>query len=420
MPQYIVEAGFSVGASTSTYLTLDDPVRGKLDTGTLAGSDVFTDISAYVQSWSTDRGAKRIESAVMRYDPGTATILLKDPDRRFDPTNLSGPYVAGGVSQVVPMVAVRIRAVYAGITYDVFRGFADNWDADYSGYPATAYVTLTATDAFKVLQDHIRQAVSVVGAGEDSGARVDRILDSISWPETDRDISVGDTTLQSTDLSGNALEELQTVQDTEAGEFYIDPAGRTKFRNRLAMLTDTRSKTSQATFSGLDNATLPIHDAKTSSDDSTMVNLALITREGGVEQVSQDTASRSQFLTKARQMSGLLMQTDGAAKDLGNWLVYQGKDPETRITQIVLVGAKREANLYPQMLGRLLGDRITATISPPGSGSITRDCFIRGISHEVADEKWTTTFVLQSAAKYAFLVLDDPVLGVLDANALAY
>src|SRR5947199_297510 len=146
LPVVTVEAAFSAGASTSTWLHLDDAARGKLDTGTLAPDQTWTDISDFVLSVSTSRGSRRVESPVIRYKPGPATIVLDNSDRRFDPTNLSGPYVASGVTQVTPMRAVRIRATYGGTTYDIWRGFADEWRLSYSD-PSWAQVVLTATDA---------------------------------------------------------------------------------------------------------------------------------------------------------------------------------------------------------------------------------------------------------------------------------
>src|SRR5262245_37480588 len=210
IPTVIVEVAFSAGASTSTYLFLDDIARGKLDTGTLAPDVTWTDVSEFVLSVATTRGARRIESPVIRYEPGTATILLDNSDRRFDPTNLAGPYVAAGVTQVTPMRAVRVTAIYAGVAYNVWRGFADEWRISYAD-PSWSQVVLTATDAFKVVANFDRSAVAAVGAGEDTGTRINRILDSIGWSATDRNVDAGGASgsmaLQATTLADNSLAE---------------------------------------------------------------------------------------------------------------------------------------------------------------------------------------------------------------------
>jgi len=48
---------------------------------------------------------------------------------------------------------------------------------------------------------------------------------------------------------------------------------------------------------------------------------------------------------------------------------------------------------------------------------VSRDCFIRGVSHEYRRGFWTTRWVLQSALKYGFLLFDT---GVFDHDRLAF
>ncbi len=57
-------------------------------------SPTWTDISAYVRSAKVVRGSTRVDSPTVRYEAGTAELRLDNRDRRFDPTNLAGPYTA--------------------------------------------------------------------------------------------------------------------------------------------------------------------------------------------------------------------------------------------------------------------------------------------------------------------------------------
>jgi hypothetical protein len=420
MPQLIVEVGFTLGASTSNYLQLGDTSRGLLGTGALAPDFVWTDVTAYVKSWNSRRGSTRVTGPILRYEAGTATIVFHDPDRRFDPENLAGPYVSAGITQVTPMRAVRIRAVWAGVTYNIWRGYADSWDVNWQD-PNWSEVTLQATDAFKILTSYNRPAVAPVGAGEDSGARVARILDSVGFPATDRVIGVGSSTLQATTLAGDALAELQLTGDSELGEFWMDASGRAVFRSRHQLLQDARSSASQVTFGDGGGAELPYVDLTLSYDDTQLINYARIATSIGVEQDAQDSASIAHYLTHVYQRSDLLLQTDGDAAMFAAWLLYQSKDPERRFDAIALNPHADETHLFPQALGRELGDRITIVRRPPNGGSpITRDVFVRGIAHSWTPDNWLTTYVNQSATKYAFLLLDNATLGQLDNNALAY
>src|SRR5262245_49681091 len=248
LPTLIFEVGFTTDPSTAMYLHLNDAARGKLDTNTLAPDNVFTDVSAYVHEFSTQRTSNRVAGPVLRYEAGSLSAQLNNTDRRFDPTNLSGPYVSAGVSQVTPMRVVQVRATYAGVTYNVWRGNADSWLPGYFKGDTYSNVDLEATDGFKILGNFNRPPVAGVGANELTGARVSRVLDSASWPTADRVIGAGNTTLQYTTMEGEALSALQLVSDTEVGEFYIAAAGRATFRGRLQIQTDIRSNTSQATF----------------------------------------------------------------------------------------------------------------------------------------------------------------------------
>jgi len=248
LPTLLVEIDFG-GADTGTYLHLDDPARGRLDTATWGPDNVWTDVTPWFVRAEVRRGATRVDGPNLRYESGTLRMVLRDDDRRFDPDNLAGPYVSAGLTQVTPMRAIRIQAVYAGTTYPIFRGNVDpdSWQTIYEGPKSTA-VVVAASDAYAVFASFDRNAGATVGSGETSGARINRILDSIGWPAADRLVATGDSTLQSTNLADNTLTELLLTADSELGEFYADASGRAVFRNRRAIFSDLRSTRPNAIF----------------------------------------------------------------------------------------------------------------------------------------------------------------------------
>lgn len=424
VPEVILDIGFN-GPTTGSFFTVGDPLRGAINNLPIGSSDIWVTISnARIRSWSVRYGAGDGDQPTLRYDAATAQIILNDPLREFDPANLAGPYVSAGVSQVEAMVRVRLRAVWDDISYPIFWGYADDWESDYQGNSWT-YVTLTATDPLKVFAALDRTAGVSAGAGEDSGARIGRILDSASWPAASRLISTGDTLLQATDLSGNTLTELQVVQDTELGEFYFDQQGRAVFRNRAAMLADTRSNTSQATFgdAGYGVGEIPYADVTPGKPDGAVVNRVMVARVGGIEQTVEDVVSIARYLAKTHQRDDLLMQDDAGAASWGRALLYQFSTPQYRFAQLDFNTPSPEIEdvHWPQVLGRKIGDRITVRRRPAGGGSvIERDCFVRGVEHASDGVAWTSAFVLQSAERYSFFTIDNPVLGVIGSNAIAY
>jgi hypothetical protein len=306
----------------------------------------------------------------------------------------------------------------------MWRGFADSWLPGYIKGDNYSDCSLVATDGFKVLATFDRPASGAVGSGETTGARVARILDSVTWPASDRIISNGDSTVQSTTLEGDGLTELQLMAETEIGEFYIDEAGRAFFRGRHGLLEDVRSNTSQATFGDdFPGGELPYFDIQPSYDEDQLVNYVRITRTGGSEQVAQDVTSVGAYLTHTYSPSELPLQTDEDALDYANYVVSFAKDPEYRFESLVINPFRSPTTLFPQVLGRKIGDRITVKRQPPGGGDvIDRDVFIVGVSHDIAisELKWLTTWQLQSASRTAFILLDHATLGQLDNNSLAF
>lgn len=424
LPQIRVDVGFTT-EGTGNVFTVGHPTLGQVGVVPIGAPTIWTDVTDYVRSWSTRRGAGKGDDPTLRYDPGTCTVEFNDGDRRFDPSNLAGPYVSVGITEVEPMRRVRIRAVWNGVTYPIFYGYANDWVPSYQGNSWT-YTTLTATDASKVFAAIDRDASLSAGAGEDSGARIGRILDAYGWSSTDRVIATGDTTLQATDLSGNMLAEMQLVQDTEQGDLYVDAQNRVVFRNRLAMLEDARSNTSQATFGDggyVATGEIPYADAIQSTPDDTLVNSISATRVGGAEQTAVDAVSVGRYLTKSHGRDDLIMQTDSIASQWANWIKYQFSTPVRRFARIEFNTPAPEAEgaFWPAMLGRDFGDRITVVRRPAGGGDpIERDCFVRGVEHQSDGAAWTSAFVLQGADRYSFFVVGDPILGRVGLNAVAY
>jgi hypothetical protein len=376
-----------------------------------------------VKSIETRRGANRVVNpAALRYNAGNGSIVLSNNSRKYDPTNLSGPYVSAGETLVLPMRQIRIRGTYNAITYGIMRAYADSWNLDWNG-PNWSEAEVPFTDGFKVLEANDRIAVAPVGAGENSGARISRILDSAGWPAADRDIATGNSTLQATTLAGSALTECFLTADSELGEFYVDGDGNMTFRNRHAMLLESRSNSVQATFGdGPGELQYSNNGLTLSYDHETLANRAQVARAGGTQQVTTDATSISKYLTRTFNRTDLLLENDSAALSYAQWVLYTSKDPELRFDAIDINPLSDPATLMPQVLGREIGDRIQIIRRPPGGGTpITRDVFIRGISHKITPSTWKTRWILQSATKYgSFLVLNNPILGKLNANALAF
>lgn len=436
LPQIIVEAALTAGQPVSGpgTMTLDDASFGLLDTDWLAGADSWTDITQWVRGFTITRPFTRAQGPIIQFQAGTASITLNNSDGRFDPNNLSGPYVVDGVSQVHAMVPVRIRANYGDVSYDLYRGFADGWQENPVTFAGDlSDWTLNATDGFKILTGINLATTGSVGASDDTGTRINRILNAAGWYTGQgggaRMVDTGDSTLQATTFGDTALNLLQLACDSEIGQLYINGSGAVVFRHREALLIDDRSSTSQASFSDSgDDPDLPVTSITRADDDTTVANDIQATRVGGTMQEVTDSASELKYnFPRTYTRGDLILNTDADALTWASWVLYVSANAEDRFESITIDPQAQPGDLWPQVLGREMGDRVTVTRNAPlGGGSflqVTRDCFISGIQHtfDVASSTWQTMFSFQDASKYgSFMTLDNADLGQLDSNALAF
>jgi hypothetical protein len=108
-----------------------------------AVSPTWTDVSDQCRSFSSDRGRDDDWGTFS----GSATVVLDNRDRRFDPFNPSSPYNG----QLTPRKQIRIRATYGGSTYDVFRGFVSGFTPNWTEAGKDSTVTLSCFDAMQLL-----------------------------------------------------------------------------------------------------------------------------------------------------------------------------------------------------------------------------------------------------------------------------
>lgn len=108
---------------------------------------VWIDITSDVRSVQISRGKQRL---LDQYEAGTATIVLDNSTRKYDPTYSGSPFWNGTASNVVPMRAFRIRGQYGDATYYRFVGFAGALRQEYDRSNRDATCVVELEDAFKI------------------------------------------------------------------------------------------------------------------------------------------------------------------------------------------------------------------------------------------------------------------------------
>lgn len=112
------------------------------DDGPYVAIPTWTDIRSYVRSVSISRGR---DSDASNFEAGTATVVLDNRDRRFDPFYTAGPYYG----KLLPRRQILIRGEppgSVGTGRAIFRGYVSGWPVELSesGYDST--VTLSCFD----------------------------------------------------------------------------------------------------------------------------------------------------------------------------------------------------------------------------------------------------------------------------------
>jgi hypothetical protein len=257
-----------------------------------------------------------------------------------------------------------------------------------------------------------------------TGARIGKYLDRAAWPSADRTIATGISTLQSVTLgSASSLALSQTVEASEQGQLFMGADGKVIFRDRHWRFENALAITSNATF-GDSGAELDYASIVTDGGERFMANHVRATRDGGAPIDVTDTTSIGKFYERVDDIGGLQNQSDSEIRDLANWRLATKKNPIQRVTQLEIKPRRDPANLFPQVLGRDLGDRLTVKRRPQGVGTVlTYTVLIEGVDHTINPTEWTTHFYLSSADSQSGeqpLILDNATYGILDTNVLGY
>ena len=413
MPVPTVNAfiNFGTGPSTAQAMILD---QGILDTNILAdAASVIVDVSNQVDGITTRRGRN---AEADQFQTGTCTLRIVDQNGDFNPMNTAGPYYG----LLDPMRKLQITATYLGITYPIFSGFITGYDTltPQEAGVDVVYTTITAVDAFRLLQNAQITTVAGTSAGQLSGARINNLLDQVSWPASMRDVDPGLTTLQNDPgTQRTALAACQTVSTSEYGAFYVDATGSFVFQDRALTSSSIGGTPTAFTDTG---GEIRYFDAQWVLNDVLVYNQANITRLGGATQQTSNAASIAKYFLHSYTQTDLLMQTDAVALDYGQAYVASRAETSVRCDALTL-------DLYTEnydagivaALGLDFFDPITVTTSQPGSSTLTKTLQIFGVAMTIKPNKWQVKFVTLEPILDAF-ILNSTQYGVLGTNTLSY
>lgn len=357
---------------------------------------VYTDVSAYVRGEVHIHRGRNHET--QDFEAGTLTLTLSNTDRRFDPANLAGPYVSGGVTKVLPMKKIRVRAqwpVSGGTPVAVWAGYIESWRPRY-GEGNIAYVDLECVDAFKIFNLYTVEGPSLVNQRSD--ARIGVVLDAIGWLAGDRNFQAGSfykmRVQAQTALVQNALTHMHLVSRTEGGLLYMARNGKVSFFGQDTLVNIGPPS---AVFSddpaGIDK---PYADLELAIDDTHIWNYITMTREAGLQQVAQEVTpfpSRTAYGLRRLDMTGLLFEDDAKAASVADLYLRRYSAAQLRAVRMTVDPAVRD--VWTTVLGLDLSLSIAVVRTGLLGGTpFNQECLIQAIDWRITKSRWIASFAL--------------------------
>lgn len=340
---------------------------------------------------------------------GTASVTFNDPNRWLDPTNTLSPYYPN----VKKNRKIRITCTFAGSTYQLFKGFIERFPPVWN-IPRYTEITVTAGDGFKPLN---LAGVSGTLPVSFSGVQINKLLNKALWPQANRAVDTGAYVMAAADLNGFAKAEIDTVVESELGLFFVDANGIASFHDKAHRGSQTRSTTSQATFTDT-GGEIAYQDLTPSDDEDKIINDWQVTPDpsapGSVMQEVFDHPSMAgNFPRTQSRTTRLASNTDAHAQ--ANSLLNETAETSTRFDAITVVPITTLG--FQKCLSLGISDRVTVVRTPGSSGStVSKDCFVEGTGswsiRPGPAGAWQVSFPLSPVSSgnyFATIIRDGPV-----------
>ncbi len=406
-----VSLNFNSGATFGNPFTIGDPVNGRLGFGILGDGTapaLVIDVTDVTRSIQIKRGRNILQDT---YEAGSATVRIYDPTGRFNPQNTSSDLFG----QLTPLRKLRISASYTGTTYYLFSGYTTTYTYTYDQAENVSYVDITAVDGFRLF--NLASITTVTGAanGDDTGERIGKILDTVSFPNSMRTFDTGNTLVQADPATTRtALNAIKNAEFSEQGAFYMDAEGQAVFKNRNTVVASAGNTPIEFNQTG----DIPYKNLAFAFDDKLIINQATITRIGGVAQFAQDSGSVSLFFPHSVNYDNLVVQTDTDANNIARIYVSTRSDTTIRIDSMQLDLLDPAVPTGTVLAMDYFTNVDISNIQPDGS-TITKNLQVQGISWDITPNRWLGTFTTLEPITDGFII-GNTTYGVLGDDILGY
>jgi hypothetical protein len=406
-----VSLNFNSGATFGNPFTIGDPVNGKLGFGILGDGSapaLVIDVTDVTRSIQIKRGRNILRDT---YEAGSATVRIYDPTGRFNPQNTSSDLFG----QLTPLRKMRISASYSGTTYYLFSGYTTTYTYTYDQAEQVSYVDITAVDGFRLF--NLANITTVTGAanGDDTGERIGKILDTVSFPNSMRTFDVGNSLCQADPATTRtALAAIVNAEFSEQGAFYMDSEGQAVFKNRNNVVASAGGTPIEFNQTG----DIPYKNLQFAFDDKLIINQATITRIGGTAQFAEDAGSVATYFPHSVNYNDLVIQTDTDANNIARIYVSTRSDTTIRIDSMTVDLLDPNVPTGTMLAMDYFTNVDISNIQPDGS-TITKNLQVQGISWDITPNRWLGTLTTLEPICDGFLI-GDTTYGVLGDDILGY
>ena len=410
--QIAVSFDFTNGA-TFGYdgFVIGDPKYGILGTSTLGTSsspEPTVDLTPNVYQIAIRRGRNIMRD---QYEAGTCTVRVLDPDSYFNPQNVSSPYYG----KLVPLRKLRVSATTSTTQKYLFSGYVTEYRYTYPTGQETGYVDLICSDAFRLFNLANITSVTNATAGQDTGTRINKILDQVSFPSSMRTVATGaNTCIADPATSRTSLEALKNAEFSETGAFYMDGSGTAVFKSRAQVMSSLAATPTAFNQSG----GIPYKNLKFSFDDKLIINQANLARVGGSTITASKQSSIDKYFPHSVTQTDLVAETDTIVANIAAEYVATRQETTIRIDEME-VDLLDPSVPTDTMIGLDFFSNLLITNVQPDNSTIVKNLQYQGIAWDITPNKMTATITTLEPIADGFIV-GSSYYGIIGTNTLGY
>lgn len=385
------------------------------DNDPTSGTITWTDVSGDVVSYSR----QPVRTNELDQPGGaSASLKLRNDSGAYFPDNAAGPYFG----KLKKLRRVRVRAQWAGVTYNRFWGYVEDWPASWGDAGGRdQQVTLQLSDGFEPLKTYDLMGRDFPGTL--TGAAIGQVLTAAGITAQNLDAGNDPIPDSGTLATGSmALQRLNDIAASESGICFADGGGTIQFHDRhRRILAETSPQ--MATIGDTFGASIRYTNPQPIFGDAWPI--VAVTPAGGTTEVTTIQAGTASFFQRTLNWptAGQYLVGDQAvARAASQYLASRYAAPVTRITSVELIGA-HNPTFWPSILAIDTSTRISFRRRLLQAGTVAGTLLVDGFAEGYGDQvmigqDWRVLVPITPGTINAFWLLADTTYGVLGVTTI--